>query len=896
VVRLRSDLWNRTRDAARRLARGSSRHEAESLQGTVRVLLVQLAAIEPYFAFPGTGAVAWLQALHETDPPAFADAVARIGRILNGGLHRRIDLASARMSSFMDLLRSDHRSFQAGRRDSRPYFEVLVVDEGPVADFVALQHGLRALRAADDRFTYEAIRVTSAEDALVAVLANPDIQAVVARFGLPLESRTASQVWLVAIYRMLRITPEAMSVLRPGQRTNELGRLLAQLRPELDLYRVTDAPVETVVGAASEAFRRVFYQSEDHQDLHVSILHGVTERYTTPFFDALRLYAERPTGMFHALPISRGRTVAKSNWIGDFGAFYGNRLFMAETSATTGGLDSLLQPTGSLKDAQSLAARAFGSARTYFVTNGTSTANKIVVQALVRPADIVMMGRDCHKSHPYATILSGAYPIVLDGYPLRSLSMYGGVPLRTIVERLVLLREKGQLARVRVLLLTNLTFDGITYDPYRVMRTVLAIHPDITFLWDEAWFAYGQCSPLLRSRTAMAAARRLDDDFSAPGYAADAKSWREAHPSPTVDELLNSPAYPEPGAAVVRVYATHSTHKTLTALRQGSMIHVFDRDFERRVEEPFYEAYMTHTSTSPNYQILASLDVGRRQVELEGYRLVGESIDLAMVLRERIRTDPLLSRYFGVLGPAEMVPDDLRPSGIETYDRPGASIESAWRTDEFVLDPTRVTLHVGRTGHNGDGFKTLLMDEYAIHINKTSRNSVLFLIHIGAARGTLAHLVKVLTDIATNCERWLDHATAADAERFHARVRSLTEGLPPLPDFSAFHPSFVPDDLAGTGAGDMRRAYFLAYDPDLTEHLPIEDTLDRVAASLVTPYPPGFPVLVPGQIVSKAILDYLLVLDTQEVHGLHPEFGMRVFHEEALQLESENSTHKKDSK
>ncbi|MFT4628708.1 MAG: arginine decarboxylase, partial [Myxococcota bacterium] len=90
--------------------------------------------------------------------------------------------------------------------------------------------------------------------------------------------------------------------------------------------------------------------------------------------------------------------------------------------------------------------------------------------------------------------------------------------------------------------------------------------------------------------------------------------------------------------------------------------------------------------------------------------------------------------------------------------------------------------------------------------------------------------------------------------------------------------------------------YFLAYDPDLTEHLPIEDTLDRVAASLVTPYPPGFPVLVPGQIVSKAILDYLLVLDNKEVHGLHPEFGMRVFCEEALQLENKNSTHKEDSK
>ena len=92
----------------------------------------------------------------------------------------------------------------------------------------------------------------------------------------------------------------------------------------------------------------------------------------------------------------------------------------------------------------------------------------------------------------------------------------------------------------------------------------------------------------------------------------------------------------------MRVYATHSTHKTLTALRQGSMIHVYDQDFEHKVEDTFHEAYMTHTSTSPNYQILASLDVGRRQVELEGYELVQKQLELAMILREQIVNHPLL--------------------------------------------------------------------------------------------------------------------------------------------------------------------------------------------------------------------------------------------------------------
>lgn len=893
--RLRADLWNRLRDAARRAARATDPERRADLGVICRSLCARLANIEPFHAFPGPDVVPWLESMLGDDDAGAADALERIGRILASGSYRNVDLGAARVEDFLDLLRSDHRSFHLARAAPRrrPYFEVLVVEDAAGEEFEVLRRRLRALRAADDPFIYEAIHVTSLDDALLAVLVNPDIAAVVTRFGLPVTSARTPSPWLAAIYELLELDRQEMGALRPGQRTTELGRLLHRLRPELDLYRVTDAPIEGVVGPGSRQFRRVFYQVEDHQDLHVSILHGVAERYATPFFDALRRYTERPTGMFHALPLSRGRTIAKSHWIKDFGDFYGNRLFLAETSATTGGLDSLLQPTGSLKEAQDAAARAFGAERTYFVTNGTSTANKIVTQALMRPGDLVLLGHDCHKSHPYAVILSGAYPVVLDGYPLHELSMYGGVPLRRILERLMLLRERGLLDRVRLLLLTNLTFDGITYDPYRVMRAVLTIHPRITFLWDEAWFAYGGSSPLLRQRSGMDAAKRLDADLHAPGYAERAAAWRAAHPEPDIELMLSREVFPDADAAEVRAYVTQSTHKTLTALRQGSMIHVFDHDFERRVEDPFHEAYMTHTSTSPNYQILASLDVGRRQVELEGFRLVAESIDLALLLRERVRHDPLLSKYFGVLGPEDMIPPKYRESGIDRYVQADGQIgpmERAWRADEFVLDPTRLTLHVGRAGYDGDGFKQLLMDNYAIHINKTSRNSVLFLIHIGAARGTLAHLVKVLTDIAEKRERWLDHASPEEVARFEARVRSLTEDLPALPDFSPFHDSFVPDELRGTGAGDIRRAYFLAYDPEATTHVAIDAALAAavsggrvvVAATFVTPYPPGFPVLVPGQIVSRGILDYLLALDTKEVHGLHAELGMRVFKDAAL--------------
>ena len=102
----------------------------------------------------------------------------------------------------------------------------------------------------------------------------------------------------------------------------------------------------------------IFYEVEEPLEIHLSILGGVADRFDTPYFDNLKHYAQRPMGTFHALPVARGKSIFKSNWIRDMGHFYGPTLFLAESSATTGGLDSLLEPTGTIKEAQDKAARA----------------------------------------------------------------------------------------------------------------------------------------------------------------------------------------------------------------------------------------------------------------------------------------------------------------------------------------------------------------------------------------------------------------------------------------------------------------------------------------------------------------------------------------------------------
>ena len=401
----------------------------------------------------------------------------------------------------------------------------------------------------------------------------------------------------------------------------------------------------------------------------------------------------------------------------------------------------------------------------------------------------------------------------------------------------------------------------------------------------------------------MASAHALEERLRSDAYKERYRQWAAEHAAldPDADETwIGRRLLPDPDAVSVRVYATHSTHKTLTALRQGSMIHIHDHEFERHGEEAFHDAYMTHTSTSPNYQILASLDVGRRQVELEGFGFVEQSLELAMSLRERIKGDPLISRYFEVLGPKSMVPAEFRPSALEHFYEPGqgfSPIEEAWADDELVLDPTRVTVHVGRTGLDGDSFKKLLMDRFDIHINKTSRNSVLFLVHVGMTRGTIAHLLKVLHQIASELDDRLSRASDAERSLHDERVHSLTHELPPLPNFSRFHDAFRPDPRSDTPEGDMRSAFFLAYDERRCEHVPLQSaagvlaTRELVAATFVTPYPPGFPVLVPGQIITKEILGYLNALDVKEIHGFDPRLGLRVFTRNAIDEVLSRGTH-----
>ncbi|HET7205256.1 MAG TPA: hypothetical protein VFI95_01630, partial [Terriglobales bacterium] len=860
VAEARFDRWRALLQAARIWEGVATRQpsEKEKHQAATSASFQELRQWEDFFAYPGESL---LRTLGERIASGDATGSSLLAQSISTALlthSYRSNRADWEPEERPTINLAERVPGSSEEKQYRPYFEVLVVSPAHSTKWSELAQDLRKLRRPHDKFIYEPVFVGNFEDAVLGAILNGSIEAVVIYEGIPLASSHYNPVLREFLAAHLAASNVAKET---GQFGLALAQGLKQLRPELDIYFLGDREPEKLAGDVRGAcIRRIFYQVEEPLELHLSILDGISDRYNTPYFDNLQKYAQRPIGTFHALPVARGKSIFKSNWIRDMGEFYGLNLFLAESSATTGGLDSLLEPTGNIKVAQEKAARAFGADHVFFVTNGTSTSNKMVEQALLAPGDIMLVDRNCHKSHHYGAVIAGALPLYVEAYPLTQYSMYGAVPLRTIKKALLDLKAEGKLDRARLLVLTNCTFDGHIYNVERVMEECLAIKPDLIFLWDEAWFGFARWSPFYRRRTAMGAAAILERKFKDPAYhQAYKEQEKKLGSKPTDKALLETRLLANPEKLRLRVYQTNSTHKSMSCLRQGSMVLVKDPDYHT-VEEQFHEAVFTHASTSPNLQIIASLDVARRQMELEGYELVNRAIQLALDVRQEVNSHPLISKYFRVLGADDMIPAEFRSSGFVDYLTPGmnwAKAVEALREDEFALDVTRLTLVCGSAGFDGTQFKNMLAADYDIQLNKTSRNSVLLQTNINNTRSDIAQLIKVLVEISQGIEKKLADGGSAAKQTFAERVKSLMTDVPNLPTFTCFFNRFREDPSSITSEGDMRSAFFAAYREKQCEHLKLsspeidkrlKDGPELVSANFVIPYPPGFPIMVPGQV------------------------------------------------
>lgn len=509
-----------------------------------------------------------------------------------------------------------------------------------------------------------------------------------------------------------------------------------------------------------------FYKGErDYDDIVRKIRSEViNSKNRAPFFEKLLEYARKSKDSWHTPGHASGYSVKNSIWVRDFYEFFGANLFRTDISVSVPMLDSLLHPTGVIKEAQELAARAFSARHTFFSTNGTSTANKILLQTLLAPGDAILLDRNCHKSVHYGTIIAGAEPIYLTPSINNRYGIFGPVPKQCILETMDDALAAGK--RVKILILTNCTYDGLIYDIADIVKE--AHKRKIKVIVDEAWYGYARFHPQFY------------------------------------------PCAMQAGAD----YATQSTHKTMSAFSQASMIHVNDPDFES-FEELFMEIFNMHTSTSPQYPMIASLDVARKQMVMEGYSLLSRCIELSETLRKSINT---LDK-FKVLDLEDLIADEVRG-------------------DRIKLDPTKLTIDVSKTGFTSREVEHLLLEKHNIQIEKTTFNTVTVLITIGATHSKLNRLFLALENIEQ-----------MSGNRSPSKVAGTDDFFLELSPIK-----FVP-----------RFAFY-----STGETIALRDALNRVSVHMVTPYPPGIPLLVPGQIISKEMIDALnYYRDFQvEIHGL----------------------------
>jgi len=428
-------------------------------------------------------------------------------------------------------------------------------------------------------------------------------------------------------------------------------------------------------------------------------------------------------------------------------------------------LDSLMEPRGVIAEAQAMAAKAFGARRTFFATNGTSTANKVIFQTLLAPGEKLLLDRNCHKSVHHGVVLSGAHPIYLNSSVNRKYGLYGPVPKRTIFEAIEAHPD------AEALILTSCTYDGLRYDLAAIAEA--AHEKGIKVIIDEAWYGFARFHPEFR------------------------------------------PTALEAGAD----YATQSTHKVMSAFSQASMIHVNDPKFNEHI---FRENFNMHTSTSPQYAMIASLDVARKQMVMEGYKLLSRTLALATELRKQINS----TGVFRVLELEELLPDEVRHDGIR-------------------LDPTKVTVDISRSGYTVEELQRELFDRYNIQVEKSTFNTLTLLLTIGTTRSKVSRLYDALMRIARE-----------------GRAPQRLYQFPDIPEFTKLR--FLPRDAYYAGGEAV---------PLLDEKDNVNRALvDRICADQITPYPPGIPVLVPGQVITRNVIDFLVgLLRSQkrvEMHGI----------------------------
>ena len=561
-----------------------------------------------------------------------------------------------------------------------------------------------------------------------------------------------------------------------------------------------------------------------------------------PFFKALTEYAADGSYSWHCPGHSGGVAFLKSPVGQMFHQFFGENMLRADVCNAVDELGQLLDHTGPVAASERNAARIYNCDHLYFVTNGTSTSNKMVWNSTVAPGDVVVVDRNCHKSILHAIIMTGAIPVFL--MPTRNhFGIIGPIPksefewenIQKKIDKNPFITDKK--AKPRVLTITQSTYDGVLYNVEEI-KDMLDGKID-TLHFDEAWLPH-------------ATFHDFYGDYHAIGEG-----------RPRCKESM--------------VFSTQSTHKLLAGLSQASQILVQDAENNKLDRDVFNESYLMHTSTSPQYSIVASIDVAAAMMEAPGgTALVEESLMEALDFRRAMRKvdeDWGADWWFKVWGP-----NDLSEEGLEEREAWMLHANDAWH--DFgnlapgfnMLDPIKATIITPGLDIKGDfsdkfgipaAIVTKYLAEHGVIVEKTGLYSFFIMFTIGITKGRWNTLVAALQqfkdDYDKNQPLWKVLPEFCQKQPRYEKIglRDLCEQI---------HTVYKANDVARLTTemylSDMVPAMkptdaFAKMAHRKIERVAIDELEGRVTAVLLTPYPPGIPLLIPGEQFNKTIVNYL---------------------------------------
>ena len=561
-----------------------------------------------------------------------------------------------------------------------------------------------------------------------------------------------------------------------------------------------------------------------------------------PFFRALVNYANDGSYSWHCPGHSGGVAFLKSPIGQMFHQFFGENMLRADVCNSVGELGQLLDHTGPVAASERNAARIFNADHCYFVTNGTSTSNKMVWHSTVADGDIVVVDRNCHKSILHSIIMTGAIPVFL--MPTRNhLGIIGPIPLSEFtmenIQKKIAANPFARQAKnqqPRILTITQSTYDGVIYN-VETLKQMLDGKIE-TLHFDEAWLPHATFHSFYQNMHAIGPDR------------------------PRAQESI--------------IFSTQSTHKLLAGLSQASQILVRDAQNNKLDRDRFNEAYLMHSSTSPQYSIIASCDVAAAMMEAPGgTALVEESILEALDFRRAMRKiDDEWGQdwWFQVWGP-----DVLPEEGIGTQQDWMIKAEDDWHgfgnlAPNFnMLDPIKATIITPGLSVEGQfaetgipaSIVTKYLAEHGVIIEKCGLYSFFIMFTIGITKGRWNTLLTALQqfkdDYDKNQPMWrvLPEFATANPRYENIGLRDLCQEI---------HKTYQAYDVARLTTemylSDMQPAMkpseaFAKMAHREIERVDIDNLEGRITAILLTPYPPGIPLLIPGECFNKTIVDYL---------------------------------------